>query len=69
MPLRHTYVDAKEGTCMAQQTDADDSTELEPQTDLEQEMAEVAASMGPSEQEAFQAYLADEREAENEVQG
>jgi len=56
---------------MAQQTDADDSTEAnyQPQTDLEQEMAEVAAAMGQPEQEAFQAYLADEREDENEVQG
>lgn len=57
---------------MAQQTNADDGTEAEqhqPQTDLEQEMAEVAAAMGPSEQEAFQAYLAEQREAENEVQG
>lgn len=57
---------------MAQQTDADESTaanNYQPQTQVEQEMAEVAAAMGQPEQEAFQAYLAEQREAENEVQG
>lgn len=29
--------------------------------DIEREMAEVAAAMGPSEQEAFEAYMEEQR--------
>ena len=54
----------RSGTLHLHEDEGED--EYQPQTEVEQEMAEVAEAMGQPEQEAFQEYLAEQREGEDE---